>query len=70
MCFQKTPKPVRRDLDAEQRAAELKATEKANADIAGSRARRKSQSLIANPFGAAGLGSAITQVQNGRATLG
>ena len=72
MCnFGSIPKVQRRDVAAEQREAERKATEKSNADLAGRRARRRSQSLIANRGGAGGLGfnSAITN-PGSRNTLG
>ena len=61
MCGGGAPKAQRRDLEAERLEAERKATEKANAEIAYRRSRRRSQSLIANPSGAAGLSSLIAQ---------
>lgn len=69
MCKPKTPKVQKRDLAAEQLAAERDATEKANAEVAFRKGRRRKSSLIANPGGAAGLygGSAISQ---GREQLG
>lgn len=57
------PRVERRDLQAEQRQADAEATRRANTEIAQRRARRQSQSLIANPGGAAGItgGSVISQ---------
>lgn len=64
-----SPKVVERDLEAERIEAERKATQKANAELAYRRSRRSSQSLIANPGGAAGLTSLIAQPA-GKDTLG
>lgn len=61
MCGGGAPRAQKRDLEAERLEAERKATEKANAEIAYRRSRRRSQSLIANPGGAAGLSSLIAQ---------
>ncbi len=68
MCGGRPPKVVERDLQAEQLAAERKATEKANAEVAYRRGKRRKSSLIANPGGAAGV-SAISQPA-GKDTLG
>lgn len=71
MCGGGAPKAQKRDLEAERLEAERKATEKANAEVAYRRSRRSSQSLIANPGGAAGLGSTlIAQQPVGKPTLG
>lgn len=72
MCGGKAPKPVKRDLEAEQLEAERKATEKANAEIAYKRKNRGKSSLIANTGGASGLsgGSAISSYSQGKTTLG
>lgn len=70
MCGGSAPKPVKRDLQAEQLLAERTATKEANAELAAKRTRRRNSSLIANPGGAAGLtGSAISQPV-GKDTLG
>lgn len=62
----------KRDVAAEQAAADRKATLAANAELAYRRSKRKSQSLIANPGGAGGVsspGSVISQPV-GKDTLG
>lgn len=66
-----TPKVETRDLAGEKLAADRVATQRANSEIASRRGKRQSQSLIANPGGAAGLsgGSVIAQTQ-GKQTLG
>lgn len=64
------PKPApARDIQGEQLEAERKATAKSNAEVAAKKRNRRASSLIANPGGAAGLGSAISQPV-GKETLG